>query len=235
MPRRHYGLLLHHSYEGGIMLTGVIYLHRISDRRMGGIARENFRLFRKICGAGAMKNVFIVTTMWDDPTVTEQVGRARERELQTKEIFYQPAMREGARMVRHQNGSESARSIVSSLLVRRLAEELQMQHELVEERKTVPDTAAGLDLLELYQRQEARHQQEIQALKRDMVDAGQEEIARLRDELSRTREELRRIKREGEKLRGGNGGDILRFLRGGYRVKVRVLFCLNVYRTLESW
>lgn len=230
VPPRRYGLLLSYSYEGGIMLTGVIYLHRISDRRMGGIARENFRLFRKICGASTMRNVFIVTTMWDDPTVTEQVGQAREQELQTKDIFFQPAIREGARMVRHQNGAESARSIASSLLARRLAEELQMQHELVEERKSVPDTAAGLDLFERYKQQEARHQQELRQLRDDMVHADQEEMAQLRHELKRTKEELKRIKGEEEKLRGGFNG-ILRFLRAG---RIQVLFCVKVYSVLES-
>ena len=232
IPVKYHVLPPNRSYEGDILLTGLIYLHRISDRRVGGIARENFRLFRKICGASAMKNVFIVTTMWDDPTVTEQIGRAREQELQAKEIFYQPAIREGARMVRHQNGAESAKAIVSSLLDGRLAEELQMQYELVEERKTVPDTAAGLDLFELFRGQEARHQEEIRRLRHDMMNAGQEEIARLRDEVKRTKDELKRVKKEEEKLRGGNG--FLRFLRAGYRVEVRVLLCLNVYRTLES-
>lgn len=228
LSRKRHGLQLSYSYEGDIMLTGVIYLHRISDRRVGGIARENFRLFMKICGASTMRNVAIVTTMWDD--VTEQMGQAREQELQTKEIFYQPAIKEGARMVRHQNSAESARCIVSSLLVRRLVKGLQMQDELVEERKTVPETAAGLDLFEYFKQQEARHRQEVQQLKDNITRAGQKEIARLQGELNRTKDELKRVRKEEEKLRSGLNG-FFRFLRAG---RIQVLICVNVYSALES-
>ncbi|KAF9259473.1 hypothetical protein L218DRAFT_947600 [Marasmius fiardii PR-910] len=52
------------TYEEGHKLTGVIYLHRISDLRMGGIARRNFNMFKELCGESSLKNVAIVTNMW---------------------------------------------------------------------------------------------------------------------------------------------------------------------------
>jgi hypothetical protein len=42
-------------------LSGLIYVHRISDVLMGGISSRNFRMFRKLCGDDTLKNVVIVT------------------------------------------------------------------------------------------------------------------------------------------------------------------------------
>ncbi|KAH9931006.1 P-loop containing nucleoside triphosphate hydrolase protein, partial [Fomitopsis serialis] len=137
------GGFLKRTYERDMLLSGVIYMHRISDRRVGGIAVENFRLFGKICGPSAMKNVLIVTSMWED--VPEEVGSAREQELASKPIFYQPAIEAGAQMIRHYNHAESAR-IAVSILLGNSAQMLQMQYELVEQKKQVPETAAGVDL-----------------------------------------------------------------------------------------
>ena len=32
----------------GELLTGLIYLHRIADNRVGGVAKKNIRLFKKL-------------------------------------------------------------------------------------------------------------------------------------------------------------------------------------------
>ncbi|KAH9214365.1 P-loop containing nucleoside triphosphate hydrolase protein [Leptodontidium sp. 2 PMI_412] len=48
----------------GTRLNGVIYLHRISDTRMAGTALRNNRMFRKLCGADAFKNIILATTFW---------------------------------------------------------------------------------------------------------------------------------------------------------------------------
>ncbi|KAF7424180.1 hypothetical protein PC9H_009483 [Pleurotus ostreatus] len=38
------------TYRQGTTLSGVIYIYRISDFRMGGISTRNFKMFRKLCG-----------------------------------------------------------------------------------------------------------------------------------------------------------------------------------------
>ncbi|KAG8684824.1 hypothetical protein FRC08_013466, partial [Ceratobasidium sp. 394] len=55
------------TYENGYRLTGIIYLHRITDGRMGGISRRTFKIFRELCGQKTLGNVLIVTNMWSDP------------------------------------------------------------------------------------------------------------------------------------------------------------------------
>ncbi|THH15941.1 hypothetical protein EUX98_g9380, partial [Antrodiella citrinella] len=54
------------TYEAGRRLHGIVFLHRITDVRMGGVAKKNFRLFRKLCGDETLRSVIIATTMWQD-------------------------------------------------------------------------------------------------------------------------------------------------------------------------
>ena len=61
------------------MLAGVLYFHRISDFKMDRISMMNFKMFRKFCGESALRNVTVVTNMWE--RVVLQVGEAREAEL----------------------------------------------------------------------------------------------------------------------------------------------------------
>jgi len=52
------------SLKRGIRLSGILYLHRISDRRMTGSAKKNLLMFKKLCGNNALVNVTLATTMW---------------------------------------------------------------------------------------------------------------------------------------------------------------------------
>ena len=79
-------------YEKGSKLAGVIYTHRISDKRFTGIAGRNFKIFRELCGETNLKNVVLVTNMWGE--VPHEVGKAREKELAS--VFLKPALDKGA-------------------------------------------------------------------------------------------------------------------------------------------
>ncbi|KAI0928759.1 hypothetical protein AcW1_005911 [Taiwanofungus camphoratus] len=96
-------------------LTGIIYMHRITDNRMGGTALKNFNLFQDICGPKAMKNVTIVTTMWDVPSA-RRYGEDREKQLQNR--WYKEALAQGAHMERHQNTPESTNKIIQHIIRR---------------------------------------------------------------------------------------------------------------------
>lgn len=54
------------SYSHAVKLSGVIYLHRNTDTRVGGSGMKNLRMFRKLCGAANLRNVVLATTMWTD-------------------------------------------------------------------------------------------------------------------------------------------------------------------------
>jgi hypothetical protein len=67
------------TYKRGILVSGLIYFHRISDGRMEGTSLRNWRAFEKFCG-DHFHNVVLATTMWGD--VDGRVGDRRAEELQ---------------------------------------------------------------------------------------------------------------------------------------------------------
>lgn len=89
---------LERSYRAKDLLSGIIYLHRISDVRMQGSSLQNLRMFRKLCGDEALKNVLLVTTFWD--TVNDAEGRVREKELSSNNDFWGLMISKGSRMKR---------------------------------------------------------------------------------------------------------------------------------------
>ena len=52
--------------EQSIKLSGIIYLHRITDNRVGGLAWRNLRMLHSLVGADKMANVLLVSTRWED-------------------------------------------------------------------------------------------------------------------------------------------------------------------------
>ena len=47
-------------------LSGLIYLHRITDTRMGNAAWRNLRMLRALVGEDKMSNVLFVSTRWEE-------------------------------------------------------------------------------------------------------------------------------------------------------------------------
>ena len=59
-------------------LTGIIYIHHISDARFTGITRCKFEMFYELCGDSAFGNAIIVTNMWVG--VSLDVGEVHDQE-----------------------------------------------------------------------------------------------------------------------------------------------------------
>ncbi|TFY58555.1 hypothetical protein EVG20_g8101 [Dentipellis fragilis] len=128
------------TYERGMKLAGIIYMHRISDVRVGGVSRKNFKLFRELCGTSVLSNVLLVTNMWG--AVDPAVGAAREAELSSEDKFFKPVLDKGARLRRHMNTAASAYAILMEFLNGNPAP-LRIQRELVVDKKDISQTAAG--------------------------------------------------------------------------------------------
>lgn len=195
-------------YESGRKLNGVIFLHRISDYRMGGIARKNFRLFKKLCGDDALKSVVIATNMWGD--VTPEVGEKRENELSTNDLFFKPALEKGAKVVRHDNTLESAYKIIREIMGFPPAA-LSIQKELVDEHKTIEQTAAGQDLKVELEAQIKKQKEEMDGIRAEMneiiADKDEKHQSELNDlsvSLSEVRNQLSAFESERNKLREEN-------------------------------
>ncbi|OQO14982.1 hypothetical protein B0A48_00364 [Cryoendolithus antarcticus] len=132
------------SYANSIKLHGIIYLHRITDIRMQGSAKNNLIMFKKLCGHNALKNVILATTMWE--RVREPDGVERERQLKTKQEFWGYMIDNGSQLHRHKNTQDSALQLIGSLVSRQAHKAkvvLDIQTEIVDHGKSLSDTAAG--------------------------------------------------------------------------------------------
>ncbi|KAK3905697.1 P-loop containing nucleoside triphosphate hydrolase protein [Staphylotrichum tortipilum] len=199
---------LSESYTHKVLLSGILYLHRISDMRMQGSGKMNLGLLHKLCGNGALKKVILVTTMWDreDPAVGEQ----RERELAATPEFWGFCMQHGSQIRRHYNNEQSALNIIS-LFVPQAASAapetitLDIQRELTDEHKTLDQTGAGQILASAWASERAALQQELQEVREAMRSASEERDATMAQLLQEQQQEMNRViddlRQEQERLR----------------------------------
>jgi hypothetical protein len=138
---------LNEAYEARILLTGIIYLHRIMDPRLGGKALQNLRMFKSLCGDEALSKVVLATTFWGH--VNQIVGINRESELEKTE-FWGRMIKKGSKVLRQDNGSTSAKAIIEYLVNRRtpanVGVALDIQKEMVDQGKTLDQTGAGQEM-----------------------------------------------------------------------------------------
>lgn len=160
---------------------------------MGGISRRNFNMFRKLCGDSTLKNVIIVTNMWGE--VSEEVGCAREKELASDDILFKPVLDKGARMCRHYNALQSAQNILR-LLVDNRPEVLQIQEELVNQHRSLDQTAAGTELAHEIEEANRKHRVEMERIQRENATA-----VAAREEETRRKMERLRLEAEAEAAR----------------------------------
>jgi hypothetical protein len=194
------------SYKHRIRLSGIIYVHRITDLRMQGSARKNLFMFKKLCGPQALQNVILVTTMWE--LVNPAEGEKRENQLIKTPEFWGWMMDQGSQVQRHYNTRESAMRLLEIFVACRETHApvaLDIQREIVDGKKNLDQTSAGRELdsallqeREKFKRELAEMQQEIkEALAvrdheaAEMIRQSQEEMTRKINELERDRADLK--------------------------------------------
>ena len=182
-------------YEHCCELSGVIYIHRISDERFTGMAGRNFKMFRELCGDSTLRNVVLVTNMWGK--VAQEDGEEREEELVTD--FFKPVLDKGAQIARYYNTIESAHEIIRHIIRNRPAP-LQIQRELVDEGRDINDTAAGEAINKELNEQIRRHKAELNTIKEEMEkameDEDEETMRELEEEARKLQEHIDRTSRD---------------------------------------
>ena len=94
------------------MLSGILYMHQISDSRMVASPPENLKIIEQLCGKNAPRKIVLITTMWD--LVENEDGVSLEQELVNK--FWSPMIKQGSRTVRFTRTKESGWNIIEKLL-----------------------------------------------------------------------------------------------------------------------
>ncbi|KAI4598704.1 hypothetical protein KJ359_002596 [Pestalotiopsis sp. 9143b] len=169
--------------RGRPSISGIIYLHRITDNRMTGTSAVNLQMLKKLCGELFYPHVTLVSTMWDKIPTEDMHVLARNREQQLIESDYWGEMvRRGSRIFQFHGDRDSGLNILRNLS-KSTAGKLPLP-QLVAERnqgRAWEETAAGQIILE------ERHKREQKRIK-DMA----EEKAELEAEKAELQKEMRR-------------------------------------------
>ena len=190
------------AYSHKITLTGIVYLHRILDVRVGGSAMKNLRMFKELCGDNGLPSVVLATTFWSDDRKAIQLER--EKQLATKPEYWSVMIAKGSKLFRQDRGQESAVSIVQYLLARRRPVVLTIQRQLIDEKKTLDQTSAGQVVQAESEEQRLAFEKELQNIKADMQQAITAKDKETEEELRIYREEVQskmsKIERDSIKL-----------------------------------
>ena len=187
-------------------LSGIIYLHRITDTRMGGVSLRNLRMFRKLCGDEALKNVVVVTSRWDDLQEKDRdaMGKREKELMETPGKFFEPLIAAGGRFLRHDNTARSARRIMEAFLKNEPLP-LQIQVEM-RNGKTLEETAAGSELAAEMEKLMDKHSSEMKNLKEEMAEAIEAKDVALKEleaERTKMQQEMKKWEEQKKALADG--------------------------------
>lgn len=174
------------TYDINVRMSGIVYLHRISDTRIQGSARRNLIMFRKLCGPGCLPNIILATTFWD--ITNPGVGAERERELIQVENFWGFMHSRGSAVLRHSGSRESAMAILEWALRNRRRLTLQIQREINIEGLYLDETEAGRELIGDILRERQQLERELRQLKesyKEAVEMGDQDFAQALDDEGR--------------------------------------------------
>ena len=179
----HFALSTHHldRSRGRSTLGGFLYLHRVSCPWVMGMSTRHLMMFRELCGRSTLENVIIVTTGWDHVSLGD--GEVCESALVTD--FFKPALDDGAKLVRYRVAAQQT----AHDIIRRVTQNLRTSPEPNEQIR--------------------RHQDELKAVREEMIKVlrDQEQILRreFEQEIRRVREqarvELERVRVDLERAR----------------------------------
>ena len=113
---------------------------------MSSSSLKSLRIFEKICGDTAFRDVTIITTMWEMLQSEEALRAAetRERKLQDGEKHFGRLCKGGAAYERHKNDHASSVKIVEDICSRGRAVRLMVQLELEQDQRLLlADKAVG--------------------------------------------------------------------------------------------
>ena len=203
-------------------LSGLIYLHRITDNRMAGSPYRNLRMFGNLCGDLTMDRVVLVSTMWE--RIGREAGERREGEL--KQQFWKPFVEKGSSVDRLKlNTSGEAWRIVDTLIQRSQERDcVLLQEELVDLKRQLNETEAGKTLYSSLQTLLAEQKNNLKALLTQMESQNADSKLRkaLEKEYKKVEQEFQRTFKEVNKLKIPLGRRIMMILFGKRAHAVRM-------------
>jgi len=155
------------NYKNGRLLSGIIYLHRITDVRMDGTSLKNLKIFQRMCGPDALQNVLLTTTQWSG--VKLALGVEREDNLR-HEDFWGDLISQGASLERFMGTRESGLELISKLIEKE-PKRLHIQDQMVEKGMTLVETDAGKFMNEELISLQKKYEKDLENLERERQNA----------------------------------------------------------------
>ncbi|KAJ5633944.1 hypothetical protein N7528_001786 [Penicillium herquei] len=174
--------------EADIQLAGIIYMQRITDRRMTGASFLNLQMFKAFCGEKYFPQVVLATTMWNtirDNNAAQQELLSRERELATTPEFWGDMIAWGAKVKQFHGDKASGLDIVHMIYQQEHARRPRIMKEL-DQGYLLPDTEAGQVMTaEIRRQQRRREEEEIE--EREEIELEAERLRRQQELAPRSR------------------------------------------------
>jgi len=186
--------------ERKIWVTGVLFLHRISDNKFSQTANRISTMLKSLCGDDAMKHLTLCTTMWDK--VGDDEGFDRLDQLSNTGVLKE-MISKGASVARISNVSPNAKAeaekIVSQLIKNAGPVELAIQDEMVNQHKTALQTGAGQVLDEHLREVREQAERERKELSDRLIKEKEDIAAKAQAAIREKELEVVRLKTEEEK------------------------------------
>jgi len=99
-------------HQKEIKITGILYLHKINEKRMTQPPFPHYQMFQRLCGEGFHARVLLVTTMWEK-LLNQDAG---ERKKVILERHWSKMIDKGSAVVCHNGDKQSAWDVVMALL-----------------------------------------------------------------------------------------------------------------------
>jgi hypothetical protein len=140
-----------------MLVGGVLYLHDMSRDGFPGSLLKNLTLFTKLCGCDAMEQVAFITTKWDR---LQNMEEGNDRLAELSEDFWRENIQHGAQIIHvqpqyipskmsplHKRPWEIVHHLVVAAESRDVENRiLQIQDEIVNDHRFLPETDAGKEL-----------------------------------------------------------------------------------------
>ncbi|KAI1747908.1 hypothetical protein F4782DRAFT_519368 [Xylaria castorea] len=160
------------SYANNVSINGILYLHRISDTRIGSSTRRNLEMVKALCGEDAFENVAVVTTMWSSDHSGIEHAKQCSREQELRDIYLYDMLEKGSQIVNHnQCETLSHRHASAKNMLAKIFDTwkdtkitLQIQHEIVDLNLTLRETSAGNVLEQHIEEYKKSSERELEAL-----------------------------------------------------------------------
>ncbi|KAH7084617.1 P-loop containing nucleoside triphosphate hydrolase protein [Paraphoma chrysanthemicola] len=166
---REVALWLNKAHESHLKLAGIIFLHRISDVRVGGSGVRNIKIFQRLCGDESLASVVLATTFWD--MTLEKVGNDHEAELKKQPALWKHMVDHGSVVIRQDDGKASALKIIQYLIDRKKPVTLDIQREMVDEQLDLLQTGAGTELASEMEKIIQRYERKLKELEKELKEA----------------------------------------------------------------